>query len=395
MTLWKRMACYVWPWALAVAWIAVADNGWTATNYVSLDGSDAYNGSSWATAFRTISNAVARAGDGTVTNTIMVSNGTYVLTKEIDVSTGITLRSLSGAAITILDGNAPATTNRCLFLNHPDAVVDGFTISNAYPATWGGGILIYTGTVQNCVIRNNSARTTAGGGIYVTYKGTIHNCLVENNVSAGDAGGIHVVERGLIENCRIIGNSAINGGGIYIARNGIVRSCLIYSNYVTSKGGGIRFDYVYNPSFPASIHNCTIVNNSSSGNAPGGLITGTSWTGEVVNVIVYGNSGLGQASNLNVVTIGPAAFSNCCIGIAMPFIYGGYNVTNFNPKFVDPPNNNYRLAADSPCINWGITLPWMQGALDIEGRTRVDRFSGIVDLGAYEYMPRGVMVTFR
>jgi hypothetical protein len=33
----------------------------------------------------------------------------------------------------------------------------------------------------------------------------------------------------------------------------------------------------------------------------------------------------------------------------------------------------------------------MSGALDLDGRSRIDRFSGIVDMGCYEYLPGGSM----
>ena len=53
--------------------------------------------------------------------------------------------------------------------------------------------------------------------------------------------------------------------------------------------------------------------------------------------------------------------------------------------------NNVRLQAGSPCINAGIKREWMTGALDLDGRTRIDRFSDKVDMGAYEYIPQGML----
>jgi len=33
----------------------------------------------------------------------------------------------------------------------------------------------------------------------------------------------------------------------------------------------------------------------------------------------------------------------------------------------------------------------MNGAFDLDGHSRIDRFSGVVDMGCYEYLPAGTM----
>jgi len=33
----------------------------------------------------------------------------------------------------------------------------------------------------------------------------------------------------------------------------------------------------------------------------------------------------------------------------------------------------------------------MTGAVDLDGHSRIDRFSGVVDMGCYEYLPQGFM----
>jgi len=44
---------------------------------------------------------------------------------------------------------------------------------------------------------------------------------------------------------------------------------------------------------------------------------------------------------------------------------------------------NYRLTANSPCVNAGTNLPWMAGAEDLDGGQRI--LNGRVDIGAFEY----------
>jgi hypothetical protein len=50
-------------------------------------------------------------------------------------------------------------------------------------------------------------------------------------------------------------------------------------------------------------------------------------------------------------------------------------------------DNDYRLAAGSPCIDAGMNEDWMWGTVDLDGNPRIfyGRFSKTVDMGAYEY----------
>jgi hypothetical protein len=75
---------------------------------------------------------------------------------------------------------------------------------------------------------------------------------------------------------------------------------------------------------------------------------------------------------------------------------GEGNITD-DPQFVDPDgpddkpetyeDNNYRLWADSPCIDKGKNEDWMWSAVDLDGNPRIfyGKSSLTVDMGAYEY----------
>ena len=65
------------------------------------------------------------------------------------------------------------------------------------------------------------------------------------------------------------------------------------------------------------------------------------------------------------------------------------------PKFVDPGNDNYRLAFGSPCIDKGLNQLWMNGAVDMDGNPRLALPSEHVDMGCYEYRFTGTAVTIR
>jgi hypothetical protein len=52
---------------------------------------------------------------------------------------------------------------------------------------------------------------------------------------------------------------------------------------------------------------------------------------------------------------------------------------------------NYRLSQGSPCINAG-NNQYAPATPDLDGHSRIDRYSGIVDMGCYEYLPSGMMI---
>ncbi|HET7925138.1 MAG TPA: choice-of-anchor Q domain-containing protein, partial [Rhodanobacteraceae bacterium] len=57
-----------------------------------------------------------------------------------------------------------------------------------------------------------------------------------------------------------------------------------------------------------------------------------------------------------------------------------------DPRFVDAPNGNYRLAADSPLIDAGTDTPAGGAAeFDLDGVTRIE--GAHIDIGAYEVAP--------
>ena len=81
--------------------------------------------------------------------------------------------------------------------------------------------------------------------------------------------------------------------------------------------------------------------------------------------------------------------TNCCFGDTngIPNWNINGNITN-NPIFAGATNYNYRLGANSPCINAGAnTLSWMTNGVDLDGSRRI-RY-GIVDIGAYEHFYKG------
>jgi hypothetical protein len=86
-------------------------------------------------------------------------------------------------------------------------------------------------------------------------------------------------------------------------------------------------------------------------------------------------------------------FTNCCLN-ATNGLVGTGNIAA-TPKFADVPGGDFRLTGSSPCVNAGMNQAWMTGAFDLDGNPRIDTVWGVVDMGCYEYVPGGTLITVR
>jgi hypothetical protein len=248
------------------------------------------NYTSWATAATNIQQAIDVAAPNDL---ILVTNGIYYLTRELTLAKAITLRSFANGvtdrAGTVLDGNYPATSNRCLCVSNAAAIVDGFTVTNGY--TGAGHVL-----------------SGGGGGGIKLYKGTVTNCLVIGNQAVLNGGGMSIFSGGLLAASTVTGNAATNatandggyGGGI-VLNGGTVRNCVISSNRSGYQGGGL---WMYTSG--ATVEECTIANNHAqplpgvTGNsgAGGGIWYG--WAGTIARCTIVSNSVGASFSGSNI-----------------------------------------------------------------------------------------------
>jgi hypothetical protein len=277
------------------------------STYVADSGNDLNAGTSWDAPFKTIQKGVDAA---TALGTVSVSNGTYVLTSQLQLGKGCTLLGLGGRSNTIINANA---TGRIITIDNANAVVDGFSLLYGKTATAsfnGTGVNMTGGTLRNCLVSGctNTAASAQGVGIYMT-GGTVASCIIEKNsgtCNSGGAlssgGGIYMSGSGcLVTNCLISGNLigeqwvaskgagvymsagkvldsvvtnntlhagryGYGGGGLFITGSGAVSNCLIAANAVTctdikTYGGGVYAE-------GGSVTDCVVSNNSSQGFSP-------------------------------------------------------------------------------------------------------------------------------
>ncbi len=310
--------------ALGVGLVLLARLGMADTYYVSLNGEDAWPGTSWALAKRTLRAGVEAARDG---DTVWVAEGTYRPAQSVTLDKGVTVKSVKGPRVTRVDGSSPAI--RCFSVSHAAAVLDGFTITGGYDTDYGGGVW-NNGTVQHCILTGNTGYR--GGGAYNS--GLMQKCLVYGNTSSFRGGGIW--NDGLVLTCVIADNTALYGGGVW--NNSLILNATVAKNQSTLGPVGGLFNYF------GVVRNCIIQAN--------------------------GNGDYGEQA-------GSYAPQYSCA----PGLFGEGNLAA-NPSFADPDRGDFRLQASSPCVNAGINQEWMMGASDLDGDPRI--LDGRVDMGAYE-----------
>ncbi len=188
--------------------------------YVSMDGDDANEGGSWATAKATIQAGVdAQELPG---GRVLVGAGTYSLSAEITIDSSVHVIGAYGPESTIVDGQGSV---RCFYLGDADCVVEGLTVTNGHSDKNGGGIycLYTTSVTKDCIISGNSAFSIGGG----VYSGTAYNCTISGNSVENKYGGGGGMVFTTAYNCTITGNSGTNGSGM---SSGAAYNCVVWYN---------------------------------------------------------------------------------------------------------------------------------------------------------------------
>ena len=323
-------ACRIAGLALVVSLSASA--GFAATYCVATNGNDSDNtGTDWDSPLLTISNALAKAD----VETILVSNGTYALEREIAVTKAVTIRGVNGPETVIVDA---AQNGRCMAVSAA-ARLANLTLANGRltnNALGGGLYLNHAGAwVTHCIIRDNlvtnsGAARADGGGVYITAAGgTLSNCTIIGNRTAhnvadgkNDGGGVCLLN-GQVIDCLIVSNAIQNwnsggwakGGGLCVNGHAVARGCMISNNWSSNIGGGSSgslIDCVVADNIAANncggaslaagqiLVGCTIINNAGGANSYGGGVYVSTEAIGLSNCVVKGNrayyyAGIGAA----------------------------------------------------------------------------------------------------
>lgn len=298
--------------------------------------------------YSTIQEAIAAAEDA---DTVIVRPGYYA--ENIDyLGKSIVVMSEQGPLITTIDGNQAGSVVTFVNGEGPNAVLQGFTITNGSGTYdperghyYGGGI--YCGDnaspmITNNIIRQNSV-DRAGGGIYcIRSSPTIGSNTITMNTSGDKAGGI------LCDNA----------------------SPLIINNIITENsagyaGGAIACRFHAAPTIAGN----TFVGNEA-GSFGGAIYCFHNSSASLLNSILWGDSA-GAGQEIFVTAESSIMVRYCCVA------FGWYGVGNIDadPLFVEVDDTtDYNLLPDSPCIDSG------------DPDTEVPHYGGDrIDMGAFEY----------
>ncbi|MEZ5064759.1 MAG: right-handed parallel beta-helix repeat-containing protein [bacterium] len=331
------------------------------------------------------------------------NGGMYVNVRSVVfLKPGVTVRSRSGAEVTIIDlslNPGPGFQTPVVYpgLQAGPATIQGFTVLGA--GSGGGAISSLAAQkliVRECIVRDidtgGRAITVANGGGLEIYDTVVENVtllggtairainggslkMIRTTIRDNSAGGLFSEVPTVIEDCSFIRNRTTQGGaGVVLSKTSEVRNCLFQEN-VSFEGVGAG---LWVGLSPAVVEGCTFVRDScgASGAAAGLLLSYTSGSSVVRNNTFVGchspafppsafgvSNSVAEFSN-NIVTgsTGAAALHN-----TGGTVTGGCNdywnneagdfdawapfPTDFSadPLFCDPESDDYRLHSNSLC----------------------------------------------
>jgi hypothetical protein len=428
-----RVACGSVCWVETDA-ATVTYSGGNGVVYVTVDGANKMDGSSWDNAYRGLAAALRDAAAGTkCIKEIWVAAGTYypedVAGKGVD-NAATTGRDkafvlVEGVKIyggfcenyndeTTLEDRLPYDYN-CLTFLSGDLNVANDTAADAYHVVVGAGTLTGAAALDGFIITGGSGAgadpgsaievngtpvsRACGGGISLSSSASpvlANLVVVDNHTERG--GGIYLSRSSPeITRVKISGNSATDaGGGMYVDVNcsPMLTTSLISGNTANSRGGGMYIGHDKNRDRFLILTNVTVAGNYAA--AAGGIAMNSddNNTLRIRNSIVAGNAAndypevTGTAASIYYRTLVKDATLNDGI------------ILNGNPDFNDPgyatagnpeTGGDYRLRFTSVAIDKGDKSLYdagqtpdlhHAGGADLNNQERI---LGEIDLGAYEF----------
>ncbi len=189
-----------------------------------------------ASAYGDLASAVAAASAGAE---ITLCEGTH--RANVTTAVPLTLRSLHGAGLTMLDGGGAGA----IVTMGDDLTVDGLTFTGgagvqggAIDGSAAAGALL---DIDGCILEGNEA--DSGGALYALELDLrITDTDLRDNTASVEGGALWVSGSGALdlESVLLYGNDAESGGGAYLA--GVVAEGGVFFDNTASYGGGVYLD---------------------------------------------------------------------------------------------------------------------------------------------------------
>jgi hypothetical protein len=375
-----------------------------AVVYVDADRPSDGDGTTWATAFKSLPNAIAHASAG---SELRVAEGIYMpdsnsVWNSITLDKAVKLYGgFAGTEVslqqrdwirhpTILSGDINgsggiidlANSRSVVHITDSGAVLDGFVVTAGYgDYTDGAGVNVEycSPTVQNCTIKENCADSDDGdgGGMHCySSSPTVVNCVFLANEAGDDGGGLcnKTGSSGQFVNCAFYNNRThgdgsmkSDGGAIFntasehvrVACNPSFVNCVIACNKTKRYGGGAATAETSTPVSVVNYVNCTFFANDAN-DIGGALAVRNGCINKVKNCILWHDTTDTTGPELGVVAgTFYVTYSDVEGGSA-----GDHNF-NLDPQFADPNMANLdgnddrwltcddglRIMFHSPCVD--------------------------------------------
>ncbi|MCZ6654420.1 MAG: hypothetical protein O7D91_15505 [Planctomycetota bacterium] len=222
----------------------------------------------------------------------------------------------------------------------------------------------------------NTAMLGSGGGmfsnsssLFVAYCTFLGNAATDTE-GAAQAGGMSGLPAGLAVTDRSRRTATVTtgwGGGTSNVSGTLVMTSSLFSLNTATRGGGGMF----NSAFLSTVTNSTFSGNSAT-TLGGGIFIDSSSSSTVSNCIVWDNAASEGAefylAEFGLLTIRYSDVADGQEGVQGPgtLLWEEGNI-EADPLFFDPARANYRLSANSPCIDSGDNTAVLSDGADLDG----------------------------
>ena len=338
------------------------------------------------TAAPNIKTALDIATDG---STIHVAPGRYAISTPLSLTKAVELVGDNADPSRVIVSNTAGVhyynqNQRCIRLNHADAVVSGITFENGRDYGNGGNVRIDTngGIVTNCILSGGFTREgndSAGANVAIMGPGLVTHCRIlggdQNNCEDGDRVSSVYLEHAnaRIENCLVRGFQ-----GSTVSHQPTV-GC---AGIVVNKGAAVN----------CTVMNCTSPYTTDSGFA-GILVWANGVATNCVSVSNVDSNGIVRAfAPSQVSRTSHCAFDAIAGETTIPEGMPNAVVGTAESFFNDYANGDYTPKAGGPLVGKGANYEDM-ASVDLAGKKRLN--GSKVDIGCYEGVASGISIRLR
>ena len=374
----------------------------TAIAYVDDDIASSGNGSTWASAFKTLQEALTAANTCTSITQIWVAKGIYYpdqggsfanndrnasfsMVKNVAIYGGFAGNEPANYNLasrnfvtneTILSGDLDQNDGANFANNSQNAyhvvynydnqlynnsILNGFTITagnanGAFPTNSGGGMYTYhvSPVIANCIFKGNTA-TNGGGGMYSqdeidAFSGVfpsdsikVQGCTFITNTAA-TGGGMYTFQTAAGISRTVFSQNAAYasaGGGLFVSDARPILSNVVFAqNSAITSGGGISTFGSNAVILNGTFSNNTVQNAPASNRGGGGIFFSNDIvvTLRMLNCVFWGNTEAGVANSFRGANNGIYA-TNCNIQNIGAYPVTAVNCIDQNPLFVNAANS--------------------------------------------------------